>query len=100
MAEAAAAKTRAEDARQRAEFESWREFVNTDIPEELQRGSLLHYAAVQITAWYRGSIARAAVRQNHGWSLAEARAARVKSARDARERAARAAGGGALVIAL
>ena len=90
-AEAAASHKRAEDARQRAEFESWREFVNADIPEELQRGSLLHYAATQITAWYRGSIARATVRENLGWSLAEARRARAESTRDARERAARAA---------
>ena len=89
--EAAAAEQRAEDMRQRAEFDSWREFVNTDIPEELQRGTLLHYAAVQITACWRGSLTRAAVSKSLGWSLAEARKARVEGARDARERADRAA---------
>merc|ERR1719261_338269 len=90
-AEAAKVAAKAEEARQRAEFESFEAYVNTDIPEELKRGTLLHYAATQISSLWRGAAARAAVLTAHGYCLSAARTARSANARAERERAAYAA---------
>ena len=90
-AEAAKVAAKAEEARQRAEFESFAAYVNTDIPEELKRGTLLHYAATQISSLWRGAAARAAVLTAHGYCLSAARTARSANARAERERAAYAA---------